>query len=427
VTRLGTVKWAWIVALCATFCISRQAAAAAPDHIYTLAPGDRIAVAVIGQADLSAELMIDNAGDISLPLIGTMAVGGLTASACQELIRSKLAGGFLNNPTVSVRISELRPLYIIGDVRSPGSYPFRFGITAKSALALAGGFATIQQVPGTGVPDLLAADERVRRMVLERQTMLIRRARLQAERDGRNSFVPPPATEVDGKTTAALVTMETATLASHLAMHTNQLDLLKAQQPRLMQEIAATKSQIVAGGNQLNFIKGEVERSSDLVRKGLGVRASEVQLKLEQVTQEGELWKLTAYVARLQIEIGELDIRIQEADSTFRKKLEEDLQGVQSRLAELDATLPVAREIREVRLQQVSNVTGETARAISITRLQQGGFAVLEASENMILNPGDVVEVQLIGATDTLHRLMSQRDVVHSSVELRLPGPTTTQ
>jgi polysaccharide export outer membrane protein len=127
VARLGTVKWAWIVALCATFCISRQAAAAAPDHIYTLAPGDRIAVAVIGQADLSAELMIDNAGDISLPLIGTMAVGGLTASACQELIRSKLAGGFLNNPTVSVRISELRPLYIIGDVRSPGSWRLQVG------------------------------------------------------------------------------------------------------------------------------------------------------------------------------------------------------------------------------------------------------------------------------------------------------------
>jgi polysaccharide export outer membrane protein len=39
-----------------------------------------------------------------------------------------------------VEIINYRPFYIVGEVKSPGSYPYVSGMTAINAVALAGGF-----------------------------------------------------------------------------------------------------------------------------------------------------------------------------------------------------------------------------------------------------------------------------------------------
>src|SRR5579859_240877 len=132
-----------------------------PGRAYALAPGDRIVVTVFGQQELSGEMTVDGGGDIALPLIGSIAVEGLTPHGCEELIRSKLADGILNSPTVTVRIVEFRPLYIIGQVRAPGAYPFRYGSTVASAIAIAGGYGAGGPQQAAATPDLLAADERL--------------------------------------------------------------------------------------------------------------------------------------------------------------------------------------------------------------------------------------------------------------------------
>jgi polysaccharide biosynthesis/export protein len=158
---------------------------------YKLGPGDRITVTVFGQAELSGDILVDGAGNILLPFIGPIEVKDLTALECQNLIRDRLADGILQKPSVSVRISELRPLYILGDVRTPGAYPFRYGSTVQSAVAVAGGFGLPQLLQGAAVSEFLLADERVRQLNLQKQAFLVRRARLEAQRDGMKTFSPP--------------------------------------------------------------------------------------------------------------------------------------------------------------------------------------------------------------------------------------------
>src|SRR6266550_8432494 len=75
---------------------------------YQLEPGDRITVTVFGQAELSGDILVDGAGNILLPFIGPIEVKGLTVDECQERIHDQLANGILKQPSVSVRISELR-------------------------------------------------------------------------------------------------------------------------------------------------------------------------------------------------------------------------------------------------------------------------------------------------------------------------------
>src|SRR5262245_56784985 len=73
---------------------------------YKLAPGDRITVTVFGQPELSGDFLVDGLGNIHLPLMGTVAVGQIAVGACEERLTGRLAQGILNNPRVSVRVSE---------------------------------------------------------------------------------------------------------------------------------------------------------------------------------------------------------------------------------------------------------------------------------------------------------------------------------
>src|SRR5262245_14051932 len=71
---------------------------------YRLAPGDRLAVVVIGQAELSGDFLVDGAGRILMPLVGSVSVGELTAEEIQERLQSRLADALVK-PAVTVRIS----------------------------------------------------------------------------------------------------------------------------------------------------------------------------------------------------------------------------------------------------------------------------------------------------------------------------------
>ena len=104
-----------------------------------------------------------------LPLIGKVSVAGRTVGEAQQLIQEQLADGVLVNPTVSVSIPEYRPIFVTGDVKTPGSYPFMFGETVKAAIATAGGEGQeIDQPLSVAMSDFVTAEERVRQLETNR-------------------------------------------------------------------------------------------------------------------------------------------------------------------------------------------------------------------------------------------------------------------
>lgn len=117
---------------------ANPAGTAPPD--YLLGPGDRVRIVVFGQPDLSGQFHLDGNGKISMPLINAVDASGLSASALEKRITERLRPGYLKDPSVSVEILSYRPFYIVGEVRTPGSYPYVAGMTAINAVALAGGF-----------------------------------------------------------------------------------------------------------------------------------------------------------------------------------------------------------------------------------------------------------------------------------------------
>ena len=132
-------------------------------------------------------------------------------------------------------------------------------------------------------------------------------------------------------------------------------------------------------------------------RTGLGLANADIQLKLSEGTQQSELWRVTAQISRLQKEEGDLDIKIQEVETTFKRSAMMELREVRDQLKELDVSLPAAREVRDVKLQYTGGfVRTGVRRTMTVTRVRDGRQVVIEAKETMALEPGDVVDVRRI-------------------------------
>ncbi|MFN4090599.1 MAG: polysaccharide biosynthesis/export family protein [Alphaproteobacteria bacterium] len=116
------------------------ASAPASAQEYRLGSQDRIAVTVFGETDLSGEFELDGEGKVALPLLGEIALGGMTLREAERIVAARLHPDYLIDPKVSIQVANYRPFYILGEVKSPGGYPYVNGMTVVQAVALAGGF-----------------------------------------------------------------------------------------------------------------------------------------------------------------------------------------------------------------------------------------------------------------------------------------------
>lgn len=106
----------------------------------TVQKGDKLKISVFNEPLLSGEYVVWPTGTISYPLLGEVPMAGLTVREAQQTLIQKLNGRYLVNPNVLVELISQKPIYVLGEVAKAGEYPYRDGLTAMSAIALAGGF-----------------------------------------------------------------------------------------------------------------------------------------------------------------------------------------------------------------------------------------------------------------------------------------------
>ena len=116
--------------------VSRPAAAAE----YIVGPNDALTITVFDQPQLTGKYIVQADGTFTFPLLGRLQVGGLTLQAVENEVRGRLAKGYLKNPQVGVSVDEYRSqqIFVMGEVRSPGSLQFTGSMTLIEALARAG-------------------------------------------------------------------------------------------------------------------------------------------------------------------------------------------------------------------------------------------------------------------------------------------------
>jgi polysaccharide biosynthesis/export protein len=111
----------------------------ATPEIYRLDTGDQLRVIVYGDDRLTGDYAVDDAGTISIPLIGHVPARGQTTAELEKSIKDR-AAAVLVAPSVAVQVQAYRPYFVLGEVNQPGQYPSMGYMTVRSAVAAAGGF-----------------------------------------------------------------------------------------------------------------------------------------------------------------------------------------------------------------------------------------------------------------------------------------------
>ena len=109
---------------------------------FLLGPEDVLDIVVWKNEDLSQKAVVVRPdGMISMPLIGEMMAGGLTANQLASQIALRLKE-FKERPAVTVSVKEVNSyyVYVLGEVGKPGKYQLKSHATVLQAVAVANGF-----------------------------------------------------------------------------------------------------------------------------------------------------------------------------------------------------------------------------------------------------------------------------------------------
>lgn len=142
-------------------CVLSAGAIAPAQSDYQLRPLDTVSITVVDQADLTKQYVVDAAGRIALPLVGSVRAAGLTVQELAGELRRQL-DAFFTNPEVQVTIERARRVFVFGGVSSPGIYQLTDNMTLIELLARAGSGdaaeALIIRAPGSRAPALPPSD-----------------------------------------------------------------------------------------------------------------------------------------------------------------------------------------------------------------------------------------------------------------------------
>jgi polysaccharide export outer membrane protein len=107
---------------------------------YTVGPGDEILLRAWGQVNLDLDLTVDRVGAVFIPQVGNVAVAGLQFQQLPGFLRAKLERVF-RNFDLNVNMGQLRSveIFVVGQVRRPGTYTVSSLSTLVNALFASGG------------------------------------------------------------------------------------------------------------------------------------------------------------------------------------------------------------------------------------------------------------------------------------------------
>jgi polysaccharide biosynthesis/export protein ExoF len=371
---------------------------------YKLSVGDVLEFDYLDDLELPRQLTIGFNGKIQVPILGTVAVAGLTIDEATELVRTQLIERkLLNSPAFTMSVFTYRPIYVIGDVKSPGTFPFHAELTVEQSVGLAGGLLAVVSTTESRISaraqlqgDLYGTDSDITRQA-------VWAARLEAELDGRKTIsladIPAKAKPyLESSSTDEFIEVENRILEADITALESQKSILTAN-------ISATENQLQLfdklAKNQetaVKFTQDERARVDKLVKSGLKTANDLSDIQRQLTVDEGRLLQILADKGNAVLRGATLKQQLAAIEDGGRKDM---LTGLQERNAALMLLL-AKRRATEEQLYLVTNwasVEAENTQQSVIhykirARSNEGsGDQIVSANSKLL--PGDVLIVSI--------------------------------
>jgi polysaccharide biosynthesis/export protein len=378
---------------------------------YRLQAGDVVEITVAGVQELRHRVPVQLDGSIAVPLGGTLMVEGVPFSEVRGKIQSLVASRVFRLRTldgrevsrmfdrdeVAASIVEYKPVFVTGDVTRISELPFKPRMTARQALASAGGLITQSRgnVTAADIPSLRSEYVNVWLGLAKEHARLWRiRTEMGEEVDYDSKALPPPP--VSDALAGQIVNLEVEYRTLQRSDHQRARDhilrsmRLAEEQMKVLAEQQEKEEQGTLADTQ------ELTRSTELLGRGM--------LANQRVTDARRAVLLSS-TRQLQTAARLMDVK--KSHSDFARELEklEDQRRIRLLSEWQDATVKVAGERAKLQsAEERLTLAGvrppraaENSNVFEVTLIRKGasGRERLAADLDTELQPGDVVEFTL--------------------------------
>jgi polysaccharide export outer membrane protein len=345
---------------------------------------------------LGGDFKVSDNGSVSLPIIGTIPVGkldeaGLSAEIAERL-KTKI--GLVEKPEITVSIIDYPPVYVVGDVKTPGEYRFHTGLTVLQSLAMSGG--TFRADGNAGVADRTGVVGLLRGLDNSILRGEIKISRLQAEMAGEKQirFAPHPGDDSAEAMTIfkqeqAIFSARANLLQRQSKSYAELRDLLKAEISNLEKKADGADADIKSVENELRNVKS-------MVVKGIALPSKQSDLERMLRSYYAGRLDLTTATMRARQGIAEASRNIEGLYDRQRADVASELQVEQANLDQLELKRETTQKQLLETLSQAQDLEkpGDTSALVfTIDRRVDDSIQQLAASEATALQPGDVVRV----------------------------------
>jgi polysaccharide export outer membrane protein len=382
---------------------------ASAQDAYKLRPGDVVSFSVAPIPGLNKELTVSSEGDVNVPLVGWTKAGGLTVREVEEEVRKALPNAVyrqrvngdellivIRADEVALEVSKYRPIYVSGEVSSPGEKTYRPDITVRQAIALAGG-------PAPSAAN--ASDEQLRRLAdLKSQygslmatyvAALADYARLKTEISGEQTVVEPvgPTSDLAPEVVKSITDEAQQRVEAQKQLTEGERTYLQQAIQQNAQRVAVLREQQRQEQEGVDDDTAELNRIQTLAQQGSVQQTRVTEARRQLLLSSTRALETKAELATAELRQADLVRQLERLDET--KKVA-DLSDVQTANREVERLHAELQGTADAIAFSTPVVTGSGSMpALSFTIYREGSSPVagnvndLEAK----LQPGDVVEV----------------------------------
>ncbi|TPW29013.1 polysaccharide biosynthesis/export family protein [Pararhizobium mangrovi] len=370
-----------------------------------LAAGDVVRLDILDDSTDPVSLPVGADGNIQAPFLGSVHVAGKSiAEALDTLNRHYKDAKIFVSPKVSLAVESYRQIFVLGDVRQPGAYPFQVGLTVQKAVALAGGHIAV-----TAPQDPVLAQARIRgdidtaRSDVAREAISV--ARLSAQIAGHDEILDTDI-PTDAKPYLRGVDLDPLRdLANRI---------LKSDESGIATKIAALDAQITSArrstvlfeqllkkvGTSADLTRSDLDRAKGLNKRGLNTLSQVSDIERQLGSEESRQLEVMGDLSNINREIGVLESEIVDTRQTHHLTLLSDLQDHGSALDKAIVSLKSSEQaLVAVVGFQAARATANVDIALSYAIRRDTAQGERSAEETSPLRPGDVVVVTM--KTDT--------------------------
>lgn len=382
---------------------------------YRLAPGDVVEISLAGLPDQRQRATIQLDGTIALQAVGSLVVAGLTPAEFQarmealmptKIFRSRTPDGreqvlVVRPGDVTTWVAEYRPIYVTGDVLTPGQQTYRPMMTVRQAITVAGGYSLLRSRAGQIGPDPVDLRRDHDALWTDYLKEYFHALRTRAELDGQETFDqrPPRTSPLPATVSLAVVQSEAESLKVSNADYRSERSFLERAAKEASDQVTALVQRELEEEKGVQADSQELERVNRLFGNGALVSPRVSESRRALLLSSSRRLETTVQLMRTRLQVEEYGRQLERVSNQRRINLLRELRDANIRVADLSVRIQAVSE----KLRPLGNVSsmpaaGNNVRSEAVIIRKAGQqWQRLSAIEDAEVEPGDVIEVVFRG------------------------------